>query len=820
MAASLLIAEVATRTTYGLARLQAYTERWHMLLLVLICLAVSAFVVTMYRRDSVELRPLKSWLLVALRLLAFAGVLFYYLDLEKRTERKVTRNSRVLVALDTSLSMGLRDADSSSVPSGPTRLAQAISVLDGQGLLRALRARHDVVLARFDADVVRLASLPKLTGEPKSEPQPSTAPEDAKTALTPPEAIAWDKVVPQGPETRIGQSLRNIIYDERGNPLAGAVVFTDGGHNAGVDPSAAIDIAAQSKLPIFAVGIGSDRRPANARISDLVAPMRAYPGDSFTVSGYVQSHGFPGRSVTVELLSKPASESKTAEGKLEGSQRMTLSGDGEVVPVKFEITPVEKGRRTFQLRVKSPPEDSNISDDQQEADVEIVDRKTKILLIASGPMREYIFLRNQLRRDKQTVVDVWLQSAQEGISQDANKILSDFPSTAPELYDYDCIVAFDPDWRQLDEGQREILERWIAEKAGGLIAVAGPVEMDQWVQDPKMSRIRALYPVEFNRRFFLLADGRFGSETPWPIEFSREGRDAEFLWLGDSAQQSQQAWSAFPGVFGYFQVRGPKKGATVYGRNSDPEAISGAQQPAYLAAQFYGAGQVFYLGSGEMWRLRALDESYFEQFYTKLIRHVSQGRLLLGSSRGMLLVDRDRYQLGNTVIVRAQLSDPQFEPLAAAGVLLQVVQPDDTLSSVKLAADPARKGMFVGQFPALQEGTYRLELQVPESANEQLTRRIQVKMPQLEQEKPERNDALLSELAKQTGGLYYVGADSVLGKRGMPPLVQQLPDRTEITYLAGVRDLDFERSWMTVLLAFICGALFLEWLIRRLSKLA
>ena len=85
-----------------------------------------------------------------------------------------------------------------------------------------------------------------------------------------------------------------------------------------------------------------------------------------------------------------------------------------------------------------------------------------------------------------------------------------------------------------------------------------------------------------------------------------------------------------------------------------------------MAGQFYGAGRVFYLGSGEMWRLRALDDRYFEQFYTKLIRHVSQGRLLLGSSRGMLLVDRDRYLLGNTVVVRGQLSDAQFEPLDAA----------------------------------------------------------------------------------------------------------------------------------------------------------
>ena len=60
----------------------------------------------------------------------------------------------------------------------------------------------------------------------------------------------------------------------------------------------------------------------------------------------------------------------------------------------------------------------------------------------------------------------------------------------------------------------------------------------------------------------------------------------------------------------------------------------------------------------------------------------------------------------------------------------------------------------------------------------------------------------------------------MLGARGVPPLVNQLADRTEVTYLAGVTDRDFDESWMRGLLFVICGALCLEWLIRRLSKLA
>ncbi len=364
------------------------------------------------------------------------------------------------------------------------------------------------------------------------------------------------------------------------------------------------------------------------------------------------------------------------------------------------------------------------------------------------------------------------------------------------------------------------MERWVAEKAGGMIVIAGPVETDHWAQDAKMSKMRSLYPVEFNRRLALMEEGRFGSETPWPLDFTREGIEAEFLWLADSGPASQQAWASFPGVFGYYGVHVPSRAPRSTPAIPIRKRANSGELPVYMAGQFYGSGRVFYLGSGEMWRLRAIEESYFEQFYTKLMRHVSQGRLLVGSSRGMLLVDRDRYLLGGTVVVRAQLSNSQFEPLDAPQVTLQIVRPDSTVQSLVLAADPDRKGMFAGQFTALQEGTYRLELAVPGSDDEPLTRRVQVKVPDLERENPQRNDALLSELAKRTGGIYYVGAESVLGHSGMPEVASQLKDRTEVTYLAGVKDLEFEERWMWVLLSVICGALFLEWTIRRLSKLA
>jgi hypothetical protein len=766
-----------------------------------------AYVAWLYRRDSAELAMPLRLLLVGLRMVAFLTLLAVYMEPRLRNEQDKIENSRVLLLADTSLSMGLHDQDASAVPAEPSRAQQLIAAFRDGDWLKRLRTRHDVIVIRFDQDSQRLVTLNKRSAEEVDESEG--------------ESFDWQAALePRGTETRLGQALRQWIDAERSSPMSGLVVFSDGQQNAGVDPASGIGLAREARLPIYTIGLGSLTQPTNARISDFVAPSRAYPGDHYTATGYLQAQGMAGKSVQVELTSRPAEAGPNAEGKLEASQQVTLGGDGEVIPIKFDLTPGETGRRTLRLSVRPPNSDRNPADNQQEADVEIVDHKTRVLLFAGGPTREYQFLRNQLRRDRDMIVDVLLQTGSEGISQDANKILEAFPNDAETLFAYDAIVAFDPDWRDLSAQQQDLLERWVSDQAGGLVVVAGPVYTDSWAQDPAMAKIRSMYPVEFHRRFSIAEDSHYGSREPWPIEFTRDGVEAEFLWIEDSGPASTRAWADFPGVYGHYSVRGPKPGATVYGWFSDPRAAEGSQKPVYLAGQFFGAGRVFFLGSGEMWRLRANDDAWFERFYTKLLRHVSQGRLLRGSHRGVLLVERDRYLLGGTVDVRAQLSDNRLQPLELPRVELEVGLPDSTHQTLPLAADPSKKGSYRGQFTVRKEGIYLLELPVPES-DERLSRRIQVKVPELEREKPQRNDALLSELATKTGGVYYIGLKPALvgGQDGSnsPPLLDVLRDQSRtITTISPPTPL-WSNGWT---IAVLCGALCLEWLIRRLSKLA
>ena len=81
--------EPLTRTFYELSRLQLFAAWWHWLLFLGACATVVAYVIFLYVRDGRELpRGLACALLLA-RLVALLGILLTFLNLEKRTERRL-----------------------------------------------------------------------------------------------------------------------------------------------------------------------------------------------------------------------------------------------------------------------------------------------------------------------------------------------------------------------------------------------------------------------------------------------------------------------------------------------------------------------------------------------------------------------------------------------------------------------------------------------------------------------------------------------------------------------------------------------------------
>ena len=781
-------------------------------------LAILVWTVWLYLRDTSDLAWYWRVWLTALRLTTLAALLVIALNPSDRTQKQSYRPSRVAILVDTSLSMrhpagNPSDQESLGNVAGPSRTEVVQNFLAKTKILETMRQQHEVSLFTFDSSLSGPHRVfPRQVESVKSAPV--EAGKDVKTE--PP--LDWDEILrPRGLESRLGESLDELIRQSAGRTLSGIVILTDGVSNAGIEPTTAHDRALSTKSRLIAVGTGTTDQPINLAVSEIASPTDVQMGDPFEITAFIQGNGLTGREVDVELLMKSDTDLLSLEKK-----KALLLEDGLPVEVKFPRNSTEAGRVTYVVRASTPNRvtEFNSQDNEMSFSVNTYDRPTRVLLLAGGPMRDYQFVRNLLYRHKSFDVDVLLQTGSRGTSQESNNLLTAFPEGRDQLYEYDVVMAFDPDWKSIPAESFKLLSDWVSLEGGGLILVAGDVNTPVLAGlsdsngagtagDDQFKPLLELYPVVLSSYF---TASRFDQESnqPWPIQFTKEGQSLGFLQLTDDPISSAARWKEFAGIYRCYPTNGHKAGAKVYANFSDPRAA--ADPPVLMAGQPLNKGFVFYLGSAEMWRLRSVSEDDYDRFWIKTIREVGQGRSKRGTKRGLLMPDSHKLLIGQTLRVRARVLDAKYDPLEAESVSLEVYDPaGKPLNPPRsLRRDPSNPGVFVGDFRVSLPGTYKLELTLPDS-REQVTDEIVVALPKLEDENIRQNVRLLTDLVRDTGGKYLT-MDEVAAE--LPGL---LPDRGEQFYIPERLRTLWDREWVMYLLAAILSA---EWLTRKLLKMA
>ena len=267
----------------------------------------------------------------------------------------------------------------------------------------------------------------------------------------------------------------------------------------------------------------------------------------------------------------------------------------------------------------------------------------RVLLFAGAATHEYQFVRNLLARDADKSgfrLAVCLQAPlgrkepRDGVEQGAT-LLKTFPD---DLGSYDVIVAFDPDWLRLDADQMKLLKTWV-EGGGGLVVLAGPVNtapLSRKANAEKLQPILDLYPVAPGDD--RLDDLDRATDKPFPLHFPAVEKPPSFLNLDPEGKGPLAGWDDFfygihgdvknpelkRGFYGAYPVDSVQPGATVWATIDDPkELLANGRERPFLAGQTVGKGRVVYLGSGELWRLRACREAFHDRFWTNLIRYTA-----------------------------------------------------------------------------------------------------------------------------------------------------------------------------------------------------
>ena len=769
---------------------------WVPILLLIVALGTTLWF-GMRDRRSVS-RPVTLFLML-LRL-SFLGIaLLIALNPHERTQTDAYRDSRVILLVDTSQSMQQPERDPREITGPKQTRSEAVQNLIAQtSLLDDLRREHVVDVYTFDSTVsAPVVRLPSRVQETATE---STVEE--------PVAPRWQELLaPKGLSTHLGDALDTLLAEARSPTLSGVVVLTDGASNAGRDIGAARDRARQQGTRLVAVGVGSTEPPLNLELARIVAPTDVQKGDPFEITAQLRGTGLAGRNVQVDLLQQKEGD---PEQSLIATQELILADEGSVSEVVFEQQPADAGTIEYTVRAKiAEGLETREDDNQLSRPVNIFDRPMRVLIIAGGPQRDYRFARTILHRHPSMETDIWLQTGAVGVNQEARKLLYRFPETVEELYGYDVILAFDPDWTQISPSQRTMLANWISNEGGGLILMAGDVHTPALASGEGFDDVRKLYPVLLEEVGLKLTNREL-AQTPFPLLLTPEGQAAEFLKLSDNA--SENPWEVFPGNYTTYPTKGAKAGTTVYAEFSDPLSRGRGGQPIVIAGQRYGQGQVLFLGSPEFWRLRAMNPSYLERLWTKLVRKGAEGRSKRGLQRGMFILDGREFVLGQTIPLRVRALNPQFEPLATDTLSLDAFGPGGVpiIPGPQLRKDPIRPAEFTGEFRALTPGRYRLSFHLPDAA-EPVSTELELQLPRQEAASLVQDVGLLKRMVDGTNGQYVpiVEAASVL-----PSILPNQGERVIIDQR--IREL-WDRGWlMGLLVALVC----VEWLTRKLWKLA
>ena len=826
--------------------------------------ALIALTVRTSLQDSRFLQRSSRIALLVPRLILLLLLLVIVLNPQKRTQLSRVEKSRVGILLDTSLSMAWPANDEAGGPandeaggraeerggeggdqkqpetSGPaengTRADAALKSLVESGVLAELSKTHSITFYTFDSQlagpwaIVSDNSVRFVDIESKATTTSANATSNAATMsldeksddahkIADPSAIAkWQRILqPRGAETRLGDSLYQMIGQITGRTLSGVVVLSDGQSNAGLNVEPARVRAERTGTKLITIGSGSQKPQMNLWSAGMQSPTDVHQGDPFDVNIMVQGTGAAGQQGTVRLFQQ-STDGDGKDRRQISEQTIEFTDDTLPTSIRFNQQLTVPGKYDFVIRIESAAgaTEMTLEDNERRRTIEVNDRRMKVLVISSGPMRDYQFVRNALFRHSGVESDVWLQSVTDEnvgfVSQEAKTLLTKFPATEAELFSYDVIVAFDPDWSRLSSEQQTFLNRWVSDHSGGLVVVAGEIFTPKLAQDSDAYRdISVLYPVLLNR---MLPEMQLTqrADEPWPLTLTQEGRATEFLKIADATgNASVDLWSTFKGIYRSYPVRGLRDGAVVLLEYGNPRARTELGQPPFLASQFFGTGRCIFIGSAETWRLREISSEGHQRFWTSLIREVGQGRRSRGTARGLLLLDRTEVAPGQPVNIRAQLYDARLQPLVMESVPLNIVDSEGKAVSIpdRLNADGRGAGQYVSSFRPTRSGAYRISVPIPESSDV-LQTTIDVVLPNLESQNPTQNAELLTNLTKETQGQY-------LSLSQISTLPSLLTDQSQPVVVDERLQTLWDRGWilflMVTLLAF-------EWILRRVWRLS
>ena len=568
--------------------------------------------------------------------------------------------------------------------------------------------------------------------------------------------------------TNAPDSISAALNREAPNMVQGVIVFSDMRSNLGSESSylALRNLAASSKIPVFTVAVGSVKQTTSIAITEILAD-DAVSNQGSKISVDADGIGLSGKTVPVELdLFLPGTDPAKDEPSytLRDSRKDKSKGSPEPYTITFTGTDTPHGRVEFTLdpakfavdsdvkartlvtestagafkkpvlkegkwvvRARIPRDEGEVfaqKEHVRELPITVIAKKLRVLLIADAPSREFQFLRTFLNREVQENRATLTLLVQNEAGTSGNltpnpteKVIQRFPTRldlsnkitdpAEKLYnlnEYDVIVAFDPNWKEVSLQQAQDLQAWVERQGGGFIFVPDrintiqlarvdrnavdesatrllpileilpvlpddPVTISAQLPPPRTPRRLYLHPIPESDLLKLdeAAPAATDPKNPDPkgpaVGDPVAGWERFFTGRDKYVESKDDKVELYPtrGFFSCYPVKDVKPAAHVLAEFVyDDFSRQKTTRPWLVVSNPGGVQRTCFLASGEIYRMQSYEKRYHEQFWDKMLTYMGEKRNVK-AARGNLQVSREVIS-GRPIRVQAQILNPSSRP--------------------------------------------------------------------------------------------------------------------------------------------------------------
>jgi uncharacterized membrane protein len=730
-------------------------------ILVIAAAIAAAVALLVYGRMRMRGGPRDRAILLGLRIAALALVVFAVLHPVLVVSEAVPQRNVVGVLIDDSRSMRIADLN------GTTRAEAVRHLLGGpdSSLYRALAEKFVVRLFRFAGNGERVAQLADLTYD--------------------------------GSRTQVGPALEAARQELTGVPLSGLVLVSDGADNSNGSLNDAVMSLGARHVPVFTVGVGRERFTKDIEVSRVEAPRSVLEGASLVVDVMVSQRGYNGNKV--QLIVEDG-------GRIVNTQSVTLSSDGEAVPVRVRVPTTDAGARVLTFKIPAQPGEMVTQNNSQQAIVNVSDRRERILYIEGEPRSEMAFIRRAVEEDKNLQIVTLQRLAKDQFRRfsvnDSLDLVAGFPKTRDELFTYKGIILGSMEASYFTGDQLRMLADFVSERGGGLLALGGRRALGEggFAGTP----VAEVLPVDF-------------AITPDPkpyfnmlkVDVTVAGAIHAATQIAEAESLSAKRWKTMPEVSTVNRIGRAKPGATVLLTGTPTK---GGDREIVLAFQRYGRGKsiVFPIQDSWLWQMDApvsVEDMTFESYWRQLLRWLVNDV----PSRVMVAAAGDQFAPGDPVELNSEISDKTFLKVNNAEATARVTSPSGVVSEMPLEWSVTRDGEYKASFTPTEKGLYRVDVKTRMGTDTVLSDPSYIASGDATSEYfgAEMRAPLLRRVAEETGGRFYT-----------PDKISDLAKDIVFTDV-GNTVVDRKDLWdMPILFLLLIGLVTSEWGYRKLRGLA